>query len=193
MMRRLLARMLEPVSVMSTIASMIRALTSVAPQENSTRTSTPRAAKKSRVVRTSSVATTPPASCSTSVTGLSAGTASTQRAGQVGGAAVLQLGDLDHVGAGLFDPVVSGDADVDDAVLDIAGHLLGAKHRAGDVFVVDLGEVGAAVGGDLEAGPAEQVERLTLQRALGEAELQHVDVFRRGQVRCGGASDDLVE
>ena len=67
---------------MSTMASMMRALTSVAPQENSTRTSTPRAAKNSRVVRTNSVATTPPASCSISVIPLSAGTASTQRAGR---------------------------------------------------------------------------------------------------------------
>jgi len=81
--RRLLARSDDPVSVTSTIASMIRALTSVAPQLNSTRTSMPRAAKNSRVVRTSSVAITPPSSCSSSRTLDSAGTASTQRAGRL--------------------------------------------------------------------------------------------------------------
>jgi len=81
MTRRLFALSDDPVSVTSTMASMILALTSVAPQLNSTRTSMPRCSKYWRVVRTSSVAMTPPSSCSISVTCDSAGTASTQRAG----------------------------------------------------------------------------------------------------------------
>mmetsp|Transcript_11338 Transcript_11338/g.24426 ORF Transcript_11338/g.24426 Transcript_11338/m.24426 type:complete len:204 (-) Transcript_11338:557-1168(-) len=79
--RKLFARRLSPVSVTSTIAStkFPRALSSVAPQLNSTDTDTPRSAKNRRVVCTNSELITPPSRSSTHCTGESFGTASTHR------------------------------------------------------------------------------------------------------------------
>ena len=78
MIRRRLARSVDPVSVASTIASASTGgLTSVAPQENSTFTVTPCRAKYARVTRTSSVATVLPSRSRADRNGDSSGTAST--------------------------------------------------------------------------------------------------------------------
>ena len=79
--RRLFARRDVPVSVSSTIALTSRALTSVAPQLNSTFTWMPFSSKYRFVTPTSSVATIPPWRSSGRDTCDSLGTASTHRAG----------------------------------------------------------------------------------------------------------------
>ena len=80
MMRRRLARRVEPVSVASTMASASSGgLTSVAPHENSTLTGTPSRWNQASVTRTSSVAMVAPArSCGVRYFE-SSGAASTQR------------------------------------------------------------------------------------------------------------------
>jgi hypothetical protein len=40
---------------------------------------------------------------------------------------VGQLGQADHLAAGLLDPVPAGDAKIEEALLDVAGDLLGAQ------------------------------------------------------------------
>ena len=70
-----------------------------------------------------------------------------------------QLGHLVDVGPGLHDPVVAGQSGVEHAVLDIAGHLLGADQQALDLVVVDRGVIAPRAEGDLVAGPAEQFGR----------------------------------
>ena len=78
MMRRRLARSVEPVSVASTIASASTGgFTSVAPHENSTSTSASRALNHCCVTRTSSVATRLPFRSCAVLNGESSGTAST--------------------------------------------------------------------------------------------------------------------
>ena len=78
--RSRLARSVDPVSVASTIASASTGgFTSVAPQENSTLTVTPRPAKYARVTRTSSVAMVLPSRSAADRIAESSGAASTQR------------------------------------------------------------------------------------------------------------------
>ena len=79
--------------------------------------------------------------------------------GVAGGAAVGQVGDLDHVVgvAVLDDPVVAGQAAVDVAGDDVAAHLLGAEQDGGDPLVVHAGVDAAGLDRHLVAGPAEQL------------------------------------
>ena len=85
---------------------------------------------------------------------------------------VDQVGDRLDLGFALLDPIASGQSGVEDAVVDIASHLLRADQHAFDLRIVDGREVGAAAGGDVEAGPAEQIDGRVLQTALGNAEPQ---------------------
>ena len=73
------------------------------------------------------------------MTALSSGTASTQLDGVEAGAGVFQLADFDDVVfvAVFDDPVVAGQAAVDDAVDDVAADFLRAKEHGGDLVIVD--------------------------------------------------------
>ncbi len=53
---------------------------------------------------------------------------------------VDEVGDGDHVGLILFDPVAAGETGVKDAVFHVARHLLGANEHALDFGVVDAGK-----------------------------------------------------
>ncbi len=179
MMRSRLARSDEPVSVTSTMASAsIGGLTSVAPHENSTFTWTPCCSKYARVARTSSVATVLPSR------------SGAERIGRVFGCGedppdlpeallrVDQIGErLQHAGAAvaglvLGNPVLAGQAGVEDAVRDVARHLLRADQHALDLRIVDRREVRARAHVDVEAGPREQLNGRVLERAFRDAELQ---------------------
>src|SRR5262249_23267740 len=83
-----------------------------------------------------------------------------------------QLGHLDHLGVVLLDPVAPGQPAVERAILDVAGHLLGADQRAVDLRVVDGRVVTAAGEGDLVARLAEQPRRRVLEAARGDAQLE---------------------
>ena len=72
----------------------------------------------------------------------------------------------------LLHPVAAGEAGVENAVFDVARHFLRADQHALDFGIVDAGEVGAAAGGDLEAGAAEQIDGGVLQAAFGNAEFE---------------------
>ena len=85
---------------------------------------------------------------------------------------VDQVGDGDDVGLVLLDPVAAGEAGVEDAVFDVARHFLRADEHALDFGIVDGGEIGAAAGGDLESGAAEQIDGGVFQAAFGNAELE---------------------
>src|SRR5690606_26857727 len=95
--------------------------------------------------------------------------------GVVGGLRVVQLAERDHLAGGLLDPVATGDAEVEQALGDIAGDLL----RAQDADLVDAGvdDVGPVVDDRVAAHPQvgrlEQLEGRLLERALGEHQLQH--------------------
>ena len=104
----------------------------------------------------------------------SSGTATTQRYALGGGLAVDQVLHLDHVGVVFGDPVHAGQPDVQDAAIDIARHLLGAKHQALDLGVVDVGHVRAAGHDDLVARLAKQLDRRFLEASLGQAEFEYV-------------------
>ena len=85
---------------------------------------------------------------------------------------VDQVGDGDDVGLVLLDPIAAGEAGVENAVFDVARHLLRADQHALDFGIVDAGEVGAAAGGDLEAGAAEEIDGGVFQAAFGNAEFE---------------------
>ena len=89
-----------------------------------------------------------------------------------GGAAVDQLADLDDVGVVLLDPVLAGEAAVEEAILDVAGHFLGADEATVEGGVVERGAVGAAALGHGEPGPGEQLEGGLLEAAFGQSEHQ---------------------
>ena len=83
-----------------------------------------------------------------------------------------QVGDFRHVEVVLQDPVEAGDGAVDDALADVAGHLLRPDQDALDLRVVDVGVVGAAGDAQVVAGAYEQLLRGFLQAAFGYAEAQ---------------------
>ena len=85
---------------------------------------------------------------------------------------VDQVGDGLDLGFALLHPVAAGEAGVQNAVLDVARHLLRADQHAFDLGIVDGREIRAAAGGDVVAGAAEQIDGGVLQAALGNAELQ---------------------
>ena len=101
------------------------------------------------------------------------GTASTHCAG-CAGAGIVQLADLDDVRfvAVLDDPVVAGQAAIDDAVDDIAADFLAGTARPRSCRsskrgkTLRLGDVTAI------AGLAEQLDRGVLQAAAGQAEAE---------------------
>ena len=83
-------------------------------------------------------------------------------------------GDAGDVEAALDNPVDAGESRVEHAVIDVAGHLLGANQHALDLGIVDRWKVGAAVGVDVPAGAFEQSDGRILQAALGDAESELV-------------------
>src|SRR6266567_2992067 len=112
--RSLFARSEEPVSVISTMASTNSwALTSVAPPENSTSAFTLWRRRYFFVKLTTSVAIR------------------------------LPLKSLTDIGAVLLNPVVTGDAAIKIAVLDIAADLLRANQPDFQLVVVHIRDVGA--------------------------------------------------
>ncbi len=115
-----------------------------------------------------------PARSSGRCQGESSGTARTQLDGDAALLGVGEGGDALDVGLVFEDPVVAGEAGVEGAVLDVAGHLLGADEHALDLDVVDGGEVGAAVGEDAPAGAFEECDGGVLEAALGDAEFEFV-------------------
>ena len=87
---------------------------------------------------------------------------------------VDEAGDGFDVEAALDNPVDAGEASVENAVVDVAGHFLGADEHALDVGVVDVGEVGAAVGVDVPAGALEEGDGGVLQAAFRDAKAEFV-------------------
>ena len=87
---------------------------------------------------------------------------------------VGERGDAGHVEAALDHPVDAGEAGVENAVIDVARHLLRANQHALDLGVVDGGKVGAAVGVDVPAGALEERDGRVLQAAFGNAETKFV-------------------
>jgi len=84
-----------------------------------------------------------------------------------GGSAVDQFADLDDVGGVLLDPVLAGEAAVEEAMLDVAGDFLGADEAAIEGRVVEGGAVRTAALGDRKAGLGEELEGGLLEAALG--------------------------
>ena len=73
----------------------------------------------------------------------------------------------------LLNPVAPRESGVQDAVLHVTGHLLGADQHALDFRIVDAGVVGAAVDVDVEARAAEKIDRGVLQAAFWDSQLKH--------------------
>ena len=85
---------------------------------------------------------------------------------------VDEVGHRQHVGFVLDDPVAAGEAGVEDAILDVAGHFLGADQHAFDIGIVDAREIRPAAGGDGEAGAAEQVDGGVFEAPFGYSQLE---------------------
>ncbi len=85
---------------------------------------------------------------------------------------VDEIGDGVDLGFVLFHPIAAGEAGVEHAVFDVAGHFLRADEHALDFGIVDAGEVGAAAGDDLESGAAEQIDGGVFETAFGNAEFE---------------------
>ena len=85
---------------------------------------------------------------------------------------VDQVGDGDHIGLVLVDPVAPGETGIENAVFDVARHFLRTDEHALDLRIVDAGEIGAAGGGDLESGAAEEIDGGVFQAAFGNAEFE---------------------
>lgn len=64
----------------------------------------------------------------------------------------------DHVEAALQHPVEPGESSVEGAVLDVAGHLLGADQQALDLWLAGPRNVGALAQVDLKARPSQHVQ-----------------------------------
>ena len=84
-----------------------------------------------------------------------------------------QVGHGDHVGFVLDHPVVTGQTGVENAVLDVARHLLRADQHALDFGVVDGREVTPARDLDVESGAPEQIDRRVLETAFRNAQLEY--------------------
>jgi hypothetical protein len=83
-----------------------------------------------------------------------------------------QVGDVFHARSGLLNPIAAREPRVEDPVLHIARHFLRADQHALDLRIVDGRKIGAAAGGDAEAGAAEQIDGGVFQAALGNAEFE---------------------
>jgi len=79
---------------------------------------------------------------------------------------VDQIGDLHNLRLALLDPVKARQAAVEDAVLHITGHLLGAQQHAPDLIVINVGMVLALIHIDLVPGVTEYLEGRFLQAPL---------------------------
>jgi len=84
-----------------------------------------------------------------------------------------EVGD-GHDGSFVFlDPIAAGEPGIENPVVYIASHFLGANEHALDLGIVDAGEIGTAAGGDGETGAAEQVDGGVFQAAFGDAEFEY--------------------
>src|SRR5208283_4439558 len=88
------------------------------------------------------------------------------------GLGVNEALDLTERHVVLDDPVAAGDARVERAVGDVAGHLLRAQDAATERGIVGGRNIGARTDRDPPSGFAHQLERLLLEAALGDAEFQ---------------------
>jgi len=95
-----------------------------------------------------------------------------------------EVRDLDHIGLALLDPVKAGEARVEDAVGDVAGHFLGAQEHGPDLGVVEVRRILALIDGDLEAGLLEDGDCGGLETALGKAEAKLVAGRQRLSTPC---------
>ncbi|MFT5042417.1 MAG: hypothetical protein ACI8TX_003404, partial [Hyphomicrobiaceae bacterium] len=100
--------------------------------------------------------------------------------------------DLD-LGLILGGPILSGDAAVKGAEFDIARHFLGSDQRAGDLGVINVGEVAARAGRDAPAGLTHQLDSRLLEASFWEAEVKYAQGFSllgaRDYRRAGIARD----
>jgi hypothetical protein len=74
----------------------------------------------------------------------------------------------------LRDPVLAGQARIEDPVGYIAGHFLRSDQHAVDLGIVDGREVRPRARVDVEPGAGEQLDRRILQRPLGDSELEYL-------------------
>ena len=82
---------------------------------------------------------------------------------------VHQLRQFFYGGIGLHYPIVTGDAGVECAGLDVAGHFLGAHQQALDFGVIDRRYIAARTDRDLPPSARKQVYRGVLKAAFGNA------------------------
>jgi hypothetical protein len=85
---------------------------------------------------------------------------------------VDEIGNGLDVGFVLFDPIAAGETGVEDAVLDVARHFLGADEHALEIGIVDGREIAARAGADVEAGAAEEIDGGVFETAFGDAEFE---------------------
>ena len=90
---------------------------------------------------------------------------------------INEFGDFLHVGAGFDDPVISGKAAIETAVLDVARHFLRADKHAFDFRIVDGGIIAAGADGNAPAGAREKLDGRILQASFGNAEFQRGHYF----------------
>src|ERR1700682_1317520 len=72
----------------------------------------------------------------------------------------------------LDDPVAAGDSRVERAVGDIPRHLLRTQDAATELRIVDARDIRARADRDAPSRLAHQLDRLSLEAALGDSEFQ---------------------
>ncbi len=72
----------------------------------------------------------------------------------------------------LGDPILTGQAGIENAVADVTRHFLSANQHALDLGIVDRREVRSRAHVDVEAGTCEELNRRVLKRAFGNSQLE---------------------
>ena len=83
---------------------------------------------------------------------------------------ISERGDAGHVKPAFNYPVDAGESRIEDAMIDIARHLLRANQHAFDLAIVDGWEIRPAIGVDVPARALEESDCRILKAALGNAE-----------------------
>ncbi len=79
-------------------------------------------------------------------------------------------------------PILAGQSGVEDAVLNVARHLLRADQHALDFLIIDGGKIRTRADTDFIARATKKLQRGFLQASFGQSQLQQIHVWLSGCV-----------
>jgi hypothetical protein len=89
---------------------------------------------------------------------------------------VDEIGDVLDLRFVLLHPVAAGESGVENSVFDVTRHLLRTNQHAFDFRVVNRRKIGAAAGGDLESGAAEEIHSSVFETPFGNSKFEFHDL-----------------